>query len=112
MHGLSGRLLAVVRAAAARNAVVFHDLTIKVVLRLDNTTKENPPVHAGVGALGLVVGIMNLSGWVRVGCARLCGGHEAIPSWSGLRGALTPAGPFPLSEPITHPWLTPHNPIR
>jgi len=32
-------------------------------------------------------------GWVR-GCARLCSGHEAIPSWSGPRGVSPPPGPF------------------
>jgi DNA-binding XRE family transcriptional regulator len=26
-------------------------------------------------------------------CARLRGGHEAIPSWSGSRGVAAPAGP-------------------
>src|SRR5215211_5812364 len=31
-------------------------------------------------------------GAVRWGCARLCGGHEAIPSWSGSREVLAPRG--------------------
>jgi hypothetical protein len=52
MHGLSGRLLAVsfASAAAARHALVLDDLSIKVVLGLDNAAKEHPAVHAGVGA--------------------------------------------------------------
>jgi hypothetical protein len=44
------RLLAI-RAAPARHALVLDDLAIKVVLGLDNATKEHPAVHAGVGAL-------------------------------------------------------------
>jgi hypothetical protein len=70
MHGLSGRLLAVVRAAAARHALVLDDLAIKVVLGLDYAAKEHPAVHAGTGALqaGVVglYGIVVILGWVRI----------------------------------------------
>jgi hypothetical protein len=76
--------LSAVRAAAARHALVLDDLAIKVVLGLDNAAKEHPAIHAGVGALeagvvrlyGIVV---ILSGWVRVGCARLFGVHSLHP---------------------------------
>jgi hypothetical protein len=78
---LIGTGLSAIRAAAARHTLVLDDLAIKVVLGLDNAAKEHPAVHAGVGALeagvvrlyGVVV---ILSGWVRVGCARLCGVHS------------------------------------
>src|SRR5215207_10190930 len=75
-------------AAAARHALVLDDLAIKVVLGLDNAAKEHPAVHAGVGALeagvvSLYAVVLILGGWVRVGCARLCGVH-----W----------GPFPLGR--------------
>jgi hypothetical protein len=62
---------------------------------------EYPTVRASVGALkasvvrlyGIVV---ILSGWVRVGCARLSGVHSSVPTflWAGLRGVAAPAGPF------------------
>jgi hypothetical protein len=91
-------------AAAARHALVLDDLAIKVVLGLDKAAKEHPAVHAGVGALEASVVrlysvVVILSGWLR-GCARLLCGHEAIPSWSGSRGAPTPAGPslYPTSS--------------
>ncbi len=68
-------------ATAARHANVLDDLAIKVVLGLDNAAKEHPAVHAGVGALqagvvrlyGVVV---TVSGWVRIGCARLSSVHS------------------------------------
>jgi hypothetical protein len=67
-------------AAAARHALVLVDLAIKVVLRLDNAAKEHPAIEAGTRTLqarvvsfyGVVVIV---SGWVRVGCARLLCGH-------------------------------------
>src|SRR5215208_359727 len=75
-------------ATTTRHALVLDDLAIKVVLGLDNAAKEHPAVHAGVGALeagvvrlyGVVV---LLGGWVRVGCARLWGVHEAPPRGPG-----------------------------
>jgi hypothetical protein len=48
---LIGVGLLAIRAAPARHALVLDDLAIKVVLGLDNATKEHPAVHAGVGAL-------------------------------------------------------------
>jgi hypothetical protein len=51
-----------------------------------------PAIIADVG--GLVRLILLLGRWVCVGCARLLYGHEDAPSWSGLRGAPTPPGPF------------------
>jgi hypothetical protein len=70
-----------VRAAAAGHALVLDDLAIKVVLGLDNAAKEHPAGYACVGALQ--AGVMRLysvvvilSGWMRVGCARLFGVHS------------------------------------
>src|SRR5918994_115870 len=91
-------------ATTTRHANVLDDLAIKVVLGLDNAAKEHPAVYAGVGALeagvvSLYGVVLLLGGWVRVGCARLCGVHEAPPRGPGsgvcdhLRGhflCLTP----------------------
>src|SRR5215207_2122770 len=60
---------------------------------------EHPAAIAGAQTLQASVVscygvVLLLGGWVRVGCARLLYGHEDAPSWSGLRGAATPAGPF------------------
>jgi hypothetical protein len=38
-------------AAAARHALVLDDLTIKVMLGLDNAAKEHPAVYAGAVTL-------------------------------------------------------------
>jgi hypothetical protein len=40
--------------------------------------------------------VVILSGWVRVGCARLSGVHSSVPTflWAGLRGVAAPAGPY------------------
>ena len=59
---------------------------------------HHPAIVAGTGALQASVVsfysvVVILSRWMRVGCARLLYGHEDAPSWSGLRGAVTPAGP-------------------
>jgi hypothetical protein len=40
-----------IRAAAARHALVLDDLTIKVMLGLDNAAKEHPAVYAGAVTL-------------------------------------------------------------
>src|SRR5918993_1708761 len=92
--------LAAIRAAAARHANVLDDLAIKVVLGLNNAAKEHPAVYAGVraleaGVVRLYGVVVILGGWVRVGCARLCGVHRAPSLWAGLRGVLPPAGPSP-----------------
>jgi hypothetical protein len=77
-------------AAAARNALVDHDLAIKVMLRLDDAAKVYPAVHAGVGALALVAVV----GYCREGIA---GGrypldvHSCLLKWLWARageGAL------------------------
>jgi hypothetical protein len=97
---LSDRGLSAIRAAAARHALVLDDLAIKVVLGLDNAAKEHPAVHAGVGALE--AGVVHLysvvvlpGGWVRVGCARLCGVHSVPPFSVGRAPRISaPAGPL------------------
>jgi hypothetical protein len=78
---LSNQGLSAIRAAAAGHALVLDDLAIKVVLGLNNAAKEHPAVHAGVGALeasvvSLYSVVVNVSGWVRVGCARLFAVHS------------------------------------
>jgi hypothetical protein len=40
--------------------------------------------------------------WMRGRRARLCGGHEDTPSWSGLRGAPTPPGPLLYSTRLSY----------
>ena len=87
---MSDQGLSAIRAAAARHALVLDNLAIKVVLGLDNAAKEHPAVHAGVGAQTLEAGVVRLygvvvilSGWVRLGCARLSGVHEAPPRGPG-----------------------------
>jgi hypothetical protein len=62
-------------AAAAGQHLDSLDLFARLLI--DGGVPEvNVPVQARV-RVALV-----FSGWVRVGCARLCVGHEAIPSWS------------------------------
>ena len=101
---LGWRLLAN-RAAAAPNALVLHNLAIKVILRLDNAAEVNPAVYAGVGALkaGVVrlYGVVVILGsWMRVGCARLFGVYSVFSLlWAGSRGAATPAGPLLYPTP-------------
>jgi hypothetical protein len=104
-HPLSyGLGLSAIRAAAASNGL--DDLDLFAVFADNEMTDEDGAIGAGVGAFK--AGVMRLygvaailSGWVRVGCARLCGGHEDAPSWSGLRGAAHTCGAnsFP-----TTPW--------
>jgi hypothetical protein len=67
---------------------------------------ENPPVYAGTQTLQASVVclygvVVIVSGWVRVGCARLCGVHSSVPTflWAGLRGVLPPAGPLLYPTP-------------
>jgi hypothetical protein len=96
--------LSAIRAAAARHANVLDDLAIKVVLGLDNAAKEHPAVHAGVGALEagvvrLYSVVVILSGWVRLGCARLCGVHSVSPFSVGqVPGSGCSCGAIPLSD--------------
>ena len=60
-----------------------------------------PAIVAGVvtletGVVSLYGVVLLLSGWVRVGCARLSSVHSSVPTflWAGLRGVAAPAGPF------------------
>jgi hypothetical protein len=53
---------------------------------------RHPAIVAGTRTLILMV--MVLSRWVRMGCARLLCGHEDVPSWSGPRELVTPRGHF------------------
>src|ERR671911_763138 len=96
------------RATAARHALVLDDLAIKVVLGLDNAAKEHPARVAGVrtleaGVVSLYGVVLLLSGWVRVGCARLCGVHRAPSLWARLRGVPSTCGAIPLSDTLIIP---------
>jgi hypothetical protein len=72
-------------AAAAGHALVLDDLAIKVVLGLNNASKEHPAVYAGVGALE--AGVMSLYGvvvilgrWVRgLRCRLTIAAHGVTP---------------------------------
>src|SRR5215208_2890005 len=81
-------------ATTTRHALVLDDLAIKVVLGLDNTAKEHPAVHAGVGALE--AGVVRLYSVVIVlmGVYPRCVHKSSL--WAGLRGVAAPAEPFPL----------------
>ena len=52
-HDRHAPLVIFADAATARNAVILHDLAIKVVLRLDDAAEVNPTVYAGASSLGL-----------------------------------------------------------
>ena len=88
--------------AAARNGLEYLDL---FAIRFYEAAYVDDAAHAGTGAQALEAGVVRLysvvvilSGWVRVGCARLFAVHSASPFlWAGLRGVPAPAGPFPLS---------------
>jgi hypothetical protein len=89
--------LSAICALAAGNGLYDLDLFTGTGV-LDKVRDVDEAIGAGVGALE--AGVMRLygvvlilGGWVR-GCARLLCGHEVAPSWSGSRGAPTPAGPF------------------
>ena len=93
-----GAGLSVIRALAARHEIDDLDLFAGTGV-LDKMPDVDGAIGAGVGALvenDVVVlvemRIMILSGWVRVGCARLLCGHEAIPSWSVPWGVSPPPG--------------------
>src|SRR5215211_7575238 len=83
-------------ATATRNGLDDLDLFTGTGV-LDKMRDVDDALEAGVGALE--AGVMRLygvvvivSGWVRVGCARLCVGHEAPSSWSVPRGVSPPPG--------------------
>jgi hypothetical protein len=95
------------RASPTGNAL--EDLDLFAVVAHDQATDEDDALVAGVGALVLivviviavivlvvvivVVAILILSGWARVGCARLRCVHEVPPRGPGL-------GRFQLREAI------------
>src|SRR5215217_6667888 len=91
----TGPGLSAVLAAATKIECVLLYLLARLRVEGDLAYRY-PAIVAGVGALVLVV---ILSRWVRVGCARLSGGHEASPSWSGPRGVSPPPGLPTLSTP-------------
>jgi hypothetical protein len=88
--------LSAIRAEAARNALVLHNLAIKVMLRLDDAAKVYPAVYAGVGTL--VLAVVLLGRWVRMGCARLLCGHEAFPFVVRVPGCANTCGAISLSD--------------
>src|SRR5215217_989807 len=94
------------RATAAGNGLYDLDPFAATGV-LDKVPDVDDAFVAGVEALE--AGVMRLygvvvtfGGWVRVGCARLLCGHEAIPSWSVPRGVSPPPGLFLFQ----HPYLS------
>ena len=85
------------RASPTGNAL--EDLDLFAVVAHDQATDEDDALVADAGALVLILGIgiavivigvgvviaviLLLTGWVRVGCARLCGVHRAPSLWAG-----------------------------
>jgi len=64
----------------------FEGLDLFAVLADDEMADEDGAVHAGTGAQAVETGVVRLNGvvvivggWVRVGCARLCGVHSVPP---------------------------------
>jgi hypothetical protein len=100
--------LSAIRAAVAS---VGDNSLLAIVVYVAN---EYPTVSAGVGAQALKAGVVRLhsvvvilSGWVRVGCARLFGVHSGVLSlWAGLRGVSPPAGPFLYPTPSLYRLCT------
>jgi hypothetical protein len=114
---LIGPGLSAICAAAARNGRDDLDLFAGTWV-LDKVPDVDDAISAGVRAQALEAGVVRLysvvgilGGWVCVGCARLCGGHGVLSLGPGP-GRWCSAGPFPLSELIIHPWLTPRNFVR
>jgi hypothetical protein len=112
--------LSAICALAARNGV--EDLNLFAVVAHDQATDEDEALVADAGSLVLILGIgiavivigvgvviaviLVLTGWMRVGCARLCGVHRAPSLWARLREAATSSGPFALSGDIIPPCIT------
>ena len=87
-HDLYAPLVDVASASPARNGV--EDLDIFAV-HFDQKADVDEALVAGVRAQALETRVVRLysvvvilGGWVRVGCARLCGVHEAPPRGPGL----------------------------
>src|SRR5215213_6865620 len=88
-------------AAAARQTL--NSLLAVLVYVAD----EHPAIEAGAGTLKASVVrlysvIVILSRWVRMGCARLCGVHEAPPRGPGPGVFLAPAGPSLCPTPTLY----------
>ena len=79
---MSERGLSVIRAASARHHFQTFDFLAHGFLE-DGVGQEDKPICAGVGAQALKAGVVRfygvvvlLSGWMRVGRARLFGVHS------------------------------------
>src|SRR5215208_4444710 len=93
--------------AAARNGLEYLDLFAATGV-LDKVPDKYEPLFAGAGTLQASVvrlyGVVVILGrWVRVGCARLRGVHEAPPRGPGSGVLVAPPGPFlyPTSQLYT-----------
>ena len=96
---MSDRGLSAIRATAAPVGD-FPLFTILVYV-----ADEYPAFEAGAGTLQTSVVclygvVVILGGWVRVGCARLCGVHSSVPILSVGRapGCATTCGAIPLCD--------------
>jgi hypothetical protein len=99
-HGIHAPLVDVAGASPTRNG--FYDLDLFAGTGvLDKVPDVDDAFVAGVGAQALETAelrlysvVLLLDRWVRMGCARLCGGHEVPPRGPGsgvcdhLRGHL------------------------
>jgi len=122
-HDMLAPLVLDVGASPTRNGV--EDLNLFAVVAHDQATDEDDALVAGVGGLVLILVIviavivlavvivmaviLILRGWMRVGCARLCGVHRAPSLWARLREAATSSGPF--SCPCTLKCSTLYSPL-
>ncbi len=93
LPGLFGA--AVVGAGAERELPEVHDVGDLAGARGDAVSPARRTLYL-VAALAEEADAPGDAGGWWCGCAILSGGHEVIPSWSGLRGGLshTPAGPI------------------
>jgi len=96
--------LSTIRAAAAGHSFQTLDFLAHGFVE-DGVGQEDKPVGAGVG-------VVILTGLPWTEYARLCGVHSSVPTflWAGLRGALTPAGPFLYPTPQVYRMFTAYAP--